>query len=1119
MHRRNSILHILVICVLWYLACCAANAQVSSATFIGVVSDSSGAVIPNATVTVVSQQTGATRTITTDSTGHFIVPRLAEGVYTIKVDSQGFAAAVQKDLTLQIDQTREVDFTIVPPSVEQKVQVSANEVQVETSNPTLGQVITSQQVADLPLNGRTFVQLATLMPGAVRTTDPTSFFNGGSGSEVTLRGSISLSVGGSRENDTDWRLDGVDDNELTAGGIAILPSLESIQEFKVQTYNYSAEYGVRGGPTVLVTIKSGTNSFHGSAFEFLRNTKLDARSFFAQQKEEFIQNQFGGSFGGPIWKDKTFFFANYEEKRLRQGETFLAQVPTALMRQGIFTESFPGTPAPTIYNPYTTRTNPTTGQLVRDPFPGNRIPQNMLDPIAISLLNLFPLPNVPGVLAGNYISSPVKTIDERSFNIRLDHRFSGQDSVFARFAYDQASSFQPSGLPAFGSGPGSFPSNETVADHGRNAVLSETHIFSPTSINTFTFGYNRVFDFIKSYGNGTNKSTELGIPGSNLLNGISDGLVATTFTGGYWSVGDRGFAPFQGGTSIWHIQDSFDAVRGPHHLVIGGEYRANQLNSITGAWQDGLYVFDNLFTAGFSQGALDNSTGSPIASILLSVPVELVHDYLFGFTTVGRRWKLFRPYIQDEWRVKPSLTLSLGLAYNLTSPTIEVNNNQSNFDFSTGKWFIPGQNGGPRAGVQWDTLDFEPRLGFAWSPVATKHWVFRGGYGIFHASGWNQGTQGLWLNPPQELETNIFGDDINPSSTLPLSKGFPTPTEPTNPAQFFGNISNLPLNAKIGFIQQYNLNVQDQLPAGFVATLAYAGQRASHLMTTNFNVNTPPPNTLGFNPAQLRPYPQYVDITCFCDRGQTKYDSAQVKVETTRSKYGFYLLAAYTFAKGFDNGLWDQLGTQTSVPYFPLKVPYASDKGLSPNELKHNFITSGVYEVPVGRGKRFGSGLSGLGQAFLGNWQTNAIVKMTSGFPIFIGTASNNSGTNLAGNGGSPGLNRPNRICNGQLSKSQRSVNEWFNTSCFVDPPPGTLGDSTRTPLYGPNFINFDFSVFKAFLIRESVKFEFRAEFFNIFNHPQFANPGSLEGAPNFGQVTYTVNNPRLIQFGMKILF
>ncbi len=1093
----------------------------ATSSLLGTVQDQTGAVIPGATVTITSQGTGVSRVLQTDEAGRFIAPLLPVGVYTIKVAFKGFQEAIQKDLTLQVDEDRRVDFTLVPAAMTQEVQVSGTAVAVETQNPTLGQVITSQQVADLPLNGRDFVQLATLLPGTTHTTDPNSFFNGGASSEVTIRGSISLSVGGSRENDTDWRLDGVDSNELTAGGISILPSIDAIQEFKVETFNYSAEYGVRGGPTVLLTIKSGTNSFHGTAFEFLRNTSLDARSFFAPSKEKFNQNQFGGSFGGPIQKDKTFFFIDYQEKRLRQGETFVAQVPTMLMRQGIFTESFPGAPAPTIYNPFSTRTDPSTGQLVRDPFPSNAIPAPMQDKIALQLLNFFPPPNVPGVLSGNYVSSPVKALNEREGDVRLDHNFSSKDTLFARFSYDQAGAYQPSGLPGFGAQAGGFASNQNLADHGRNAALSETHIFSPKSINKFTIGYNRVFDLITSFGTGSNESAKLGIPGSNVPNGVSEGLVDTTFTGGFWSVGDRGFAPFQGGTSIYHIEDSFDVIRGTHDIVFGGEWRANQLNSKTDAFQDGFYLFDNLFTAGFSNGALNPSTGSPIASILLSLPVVGIHDYIFQGTTTGRRWKIFRPYIQDDWRIKSNLTINLGLAYNLTTPTKEEHDRQTNFDFATGKFAVAGRNANSSAGIQTYTVAFEPRVGFAWSPRGSKDWAVRGGYGIFHSSGWNQGTQGLWLNPPFVTELDIFGDDINPSSTLTLEQGFPVQTQPTDPSQFIGNLNSQPPNAKLGIIQQYNFNVQRELPAGYLLTVGYAGSRSSHLMTTNFNLNTSPPNLIGFDAPQLRPYPQFGDVTCFCDRGQTRYESLQIKVETKSPKHGLYLLAGYTFSKGYDNGLADQLATPTGTPYFPLQVPHNSDKGFSEMQLNHNFTASFVYDLPFGKGKKFGSGMNSIVQGILGNWQMNGITRLTSGFPIYMFTASNNSGTNVAGAGGLPGLNRPDRICNGQLAGGQRNVNEWFDTTCFVDPAPGLLGNSVRAPLFGPNFINFDFSMFKTFSlpVREGAKLQFRSEFFNIFNHPQFALPGDFEGAPGFGQITSTVNNARLIQFALKIIF
>src|SRR5437868_5161716 len=388
----------------------------ATGSFSGTVTDKTGSVISGATVRVTSQGTAAERESKTDDTGHYLIPLVPIGNYTIRVESQGFQTVEQKDIRLQVDEHRDVNFTMSPASVSSTVEVSATEVAVETTNPTLGQVITAEQVADLPLNGRDFVQLATLTPGTTQETNPDSFFNGGGSSEVSTRGSFSLSVGGSRASSTDWLLDGNDNNELTAGGIAILPSIDAIQEFKVLTYNYSAQYGTRAGPTVLVTTKSGSNQFHGSAFEFLRNTSLDAASFFATSTEKFNLNQFGGSLGGPIRKDKTFFFLDYQGRRLRQGKNFFGGfVPTAAMRTGDFTG------VTTLFNPYTTRPDGTRDRFQCDgagnPLPAaangtqpagvacDKIPIELIDPAAQSMMDFFPLPNVSNNSAGNYVNA------------------------------------------------------------------------------------------------------------------------------------------------------------------------------------------------------------------------------------------------------------------------------------------------------------------------------------------------------------------------------------------------------------------------------------------------------------------------------------------------------------------------------------------------------------------------------------------------------------------------------------------------------------------------------------------------------------------------------------------
>src|ERR1700731_451838 len=493
------------------VVCCAqmAHAQ-ATGSFQGVVTDKSGSAISGAKVTVTSQTTGISRDAVTDDVGHYTINLLPVSVFTLRVEYQGFQPAETKDVKLQVDEQRELDFALSPSSQSTSVEVVASEVAVETSTPSLGQVITSQEVAQLPLNGRDFVQLATLTSGATAETSTSSFFTSAASSEVAARGPFSLSVGGSRPNSTDWLLDGVDNNELTAGGIGILTSIDSIQEFKVLTYNYSAEYGTRAGPTVLVTTKSGTNNFHGSLFEFLRNTSLDAKSFFASSTEKFNLNQFGGTIGGPIRKNKTFFFVDGEQKYQRHGITFTGLVPTLAMRSGDFSADNFGTPLPpgqlVIANPNMTgaSTNPavfpnvyfqcdaagnptavntTTGLQVQGTA-CNKIPAGLFSSIGSSLVNLYPLPT-PGYMqnGNNFLNSPVRSLEETKFDVRLDHNLSTADTIFARFSYDQATSFVPGGAAGFFAEQNAFGSNQGIINHGRNVAIGETHVFSPTSVN------------------------------------------------------------------------------------------------------------------------------------------------------------------------------------------------------------------------------------------------------------------------------------------------------------------------------------------------------------------------------------------------------------------------------------------------------------------------------------------------------------------------------------------------------------------------------------------------------------------------------------------------------------
>src|SRR6202045_1219060 len=674
----------LLVAVLCSVIClCPLLYSQANGSFSGTVADKTGSVVAGATVKITSQGTGVTREVKTDDSGHYTAPFLPVSVYTIRVESQGFQITEQKDIRLQVDEQREVDFALNPASVSTSVEVSATEVAVETTNPSLGQVITSEQVAQLPLNGRDFVQLATLTPGATAETNPGSFFTSAASSEVAARGSFSLSVGGSRPNSTDWILDGADNNELTAGGIGTFSSIDDIQEFKVLTYNYSAQYGSRAGPTVLVTTKSGTNDFHGSLFEFFRNTALDAKSFFATSAEKFNLNQFGGSLGGPIRKNKTFFFLDGEQKDQLHGITFTGLVPGAAMHTSatqpfadFSSDPFGNPVSPTsITNPYTGGTpfqcNAGTGLPTAVNTDGSqvagvpcaKIPAALVNPLGAALVNLYPLPNANNAAAGiNFVNEPVRSLNETKFDIRLDHSFSNADNIFSRFSYDQAVSYVPGG-----GGIGSqveqsaFGSHQGISNHPRSVAIGETHVFSPATVNQFTFGYNRIFNYITSQGTGTCDAANLagiGIPGANLgctgtpgsakctPGAYSCGLVSVLFNGGLWSIGDRGFTPFQGGTDIYSFNDAVDLIRGKHDIHVGIDVRVNQMNVGTEAFQDGFWIPLGIFS------------GNAQADLTLGYVNISEHDQTFNGPVTGRRWKIVRPLVEDDWRITKDLTLN-----------------------------------------------------------------------------------------------------------------------------------------------------------------------------------------------------------------------------------------------------------------------------------------------------------------------------------------------------------------------------------------------------------------------------------------------------------------------------
>jgi hypothetical protein len=1184
----------------------------ATGSFSGTVSDKAGAVVSGATVRATSQGTGLSREAKTDGSGHYLIPLLPVAVYTIRVEAQGFGPAEQKDARLQVDESRELDFTVAPASVSTAVEVSATEVAVETSSPTLGQVITSEQVAELPLNGRDFVQLATLTPGTTAETNPNSFFNAGPSSEVSTRGTFSLSVGGSRAQSTDWLLDGNDNNELTAGGIAILPSIDAIQEFKVLTYNYSAEWGTRAGPTVLVTTKSGSNKFHGSLFEFFRNTKLDAKNYdfgISAPNQKFNLNEFGGALGGAIQKDKTFFFVDYQGKRQRRGVPFTGLVPTPAMIGGDyrFGPYGPNGPTPALLaNPFAQASDPTNFQCVPgtenapvptpEPVNGhggqslgtscNFIPPSLIDPTGQKILELYPQSNTSDVNLGfNFTNTPVRSINEGEFDIRVDHNFSRKDSAFARFSYDQAVSFVPGGSPPGFAELNTFGSSENIQNHGRNIAVSETHVLSDRTVNQVNAGFNRIFNHFTSLQSGTCFASGIGIQGSNLgsacdnttgypasLNQstkdcISCGMTSVLTGGGYWSVGDRGFSPFQGGTNVFSISDSFDMIRGKHDIRVGMGIRAQQMNVESGAFQDGFLV---------PFGVTHDDTAD-----LLTGQVGLgIHDQTFRGATTGRRWKLFRPFVQDDWRVSSSLTLNIGFAWAFTTPIKEAENRQANFDFATGQLFVAGNTSafssalagcnfcvasGPDAGIQLDKTAIEPRIGFAWKPFKGQNTAIRGGYAIFHDSSWNQGGQGLWENPPYFAESDNFNGFANCgylNTTVncgvqrvflqSLGGGAIGPyTAPPAIITFPGTLYAQNLNFKQGRVQQFNLNVEHQIPGNIVLTAGYAGSRSSHILVDGLNQNVHSPlacpggadaqagYTLGCGLSTTTvPYPTFGTISNQTDDGQATYNSFQAKAETKSARHGIYALIGYTYAHTYDSGMVDGLGSFPGATYWPLPGTHNADWSLSQLNVNHQFTGSVTYDLPFGKGKTFGSNWNGAVNALAGGWEVDAIERAISGFPLFVVSSANASGVNFQWNGSD--LNRPNEVgdpnrggpvaanpgCNAPAQV--HTLQNWFNPCAFEQPLAGELGNAPRAPVSGPRFINTDLSFVKHFALPyEGMRVDFRAEFFNLFNHPHFYLPGSsgvsnmqdIAAPSTFGVISSTLNDPRLIQLALKLVF
>jgi hypothetical protein len=1129
--------------------------QVDSSRFVGTVVDSSGAAVTGATVTVTNSETNISSKTTTDEQGEYTLLQLKPGVYSLSVESLGFKTAVQSAIKLDVSHVARIDFTLAPGAVTEHVEVSAGEPLVESQTSSIGQVIEETQVHDLPLNGRNFMQLAYLSPGV--NQGPSGIVQQG-GIPENERGNGAIQVNGLMATNNNFLLNGFDNNEQQIGFEVLQPPVDAIQEFKVQTSNFGADIG-KGGAVVNVVLKSGANDFHGSAFEFLRNSAMDAKNFFDNSGTPiapFKQNQFGGTLGGPILKNKTFFFVDYQGTRVRQSQTTISTVPTLAERTGNFSDLLgtdtKGNVTGQIYDPLST--NPTTN--ARTAFPGNIIPPcvgstgrsvtggGCLDPAALNLVNLYPAPNIAGAgTANNYLYNPVASNNQDAFDVRVDQQWRA-DSLSFITSFGTVSSGHPDPFPGQAGG-GVFSGN--INNKALVAGISDVHVFSPTKSNELKIGYTRYAVNAVPFFSGVALATQFGIPGINNPNNLQlTGGLPNIMISGYSSIGNQDFFPEILNENNYQLKDSFTWIRGRHTMNMGGDLIRRQHGFFQTQNTRGDFTFNQLLTSDINSNdspvlQLENP-GSSLASFLVGYPISSFRDGLTG--PFGMSWWEFSTYFMDDFRVSPRLTLNLGLRYDLFTPMVEDHNRLANFDFATGNFISPSMPGVSSSGnVATNKKNFAPRLGFAYTPSNDGKTVIRGAYGIFYSLQADQSDGELAYNPTGFFNSQTMQLNASSIPVMRLSTGFATPANPTGalPASSLsdpiGRASAVPFHNPTPYVQEWNLNVERQLAKDMVLQVGYVGIHAVHLtFLRNLNQALQPLDTNFMGGTNYgRPFystvPQVAAIRTTVNDISTSMNGLQVRLEK-RFSAGWTMLTSYTYQHTI--GLTEENETAGGSAEPQNTYNMRAERGSIGPDFRHQFTTAASYELPFGPGKRFLKSNSPL-RWVAGGWQANAIVTIYSG-QAFTPLLSYDP-THTGSGGARPDVvGNPYSFANATSAgcpSNEQSLQCWYNPLAFALPAlaPGQTtahlyGNAGRGILRGPAQQNVDFSLFKNFKFGERSNLEFRLEAFNVFNTPEFAIPnaatdliGSPGNLPVAGSISSTVHASRQLQLALQFKF
>jgi Carboxypeptidase regulatory-like domain len=1096
------------------LLTCLGYSQIDTGAIVGTVRDASGAPIPNATVSATNKATNQVSNSETNGAGEYAFNVLHAGTYSVRASVSGFTTQEFTDVQVDVQSRILRDFGLQVGNVTQTLEVQSTAPLLDTQTADLGGVVNEQQIVDLPLNGRRYSDLALLEAGTFKAPN----------NLVANAAPDRFSANGNLETQNYFSLDGVSNNSgstnLQEGSVQMVqPPPDALQEFRLQTRTYSSEFGNSAGAVVNATIKSGTNQFHGDLWEFLRNNHLDANTFFNNSGGvpvgHYSQNQYGGTFGGPIIKNKTFFFVDAQNLNVRQAVTEFSTVPTPLMKTGNFSELAP-----------TLKSSPVAGQ--GSCITANVIATSCLDPTALKLINLYPNPNIPSAVArqgspagwtgaNNYQFVYSQPNDTHSYDIRADHTVNENNRIFGRFSDYTVNRQDPpwTGNPVAGNG--NFATQYNIL--GKSIAAGWTNVLSPSLLNEVRAGFGRDNAHSDAIGlvSGTSQAADYGLTGVP-AGPFNEGIPPINVSG-LQRLGTAPWRPQVQISQVWQLLDTLSWLKNDHSFKFGYEFRHESNNFLDAASPQGQITSSGIYTGNTGLGVPDFLLGD-VSSVAFTSPT-VVHNYKYGSNF----------FAQDTWRARKNLTVTYGLRYELFSPLLNHQNAIANFTSVNGGRFVNATSGDwyQRGLVRPDKNDWAPRIGFSYQPV--DRLVLRGGFGIFYQQDVRIGSESvLGENPPAFLDQTFSQSVGSTTPAFQLSSGFPSALFGINAL----NLTSLHIraqdpNQRTPYVEQFSFGPQFEFSKTTVLDISYVGnfgrkedrlRNANQGLVTGYAADGTPITVFPYanlNTTQTSTSGNHAFVELATNDGNSAYNALQVSLKKRYSKGVSYGIN-YTFSKNLSNYVDNLTGGSTPQNAYN----YSAERSYSPFDQTHRFVANAIYALPIGKGGLILNSDSVVSR-LIGGWQLNGILTLESGIPFTVTSPDESAtGSNHASYASCIGNPYSGATTDPSLIAGSGAPGFYLNPAAFAIPALGTFGTCAPRAFLGPGIENLDASVFKIFALTERFKLEFRSEFFNALNHANFANPSAsfnTSSLKSFGKVTNTTTDPREIQFGLKLYF